>query len=234
MWNRNKHKIILINLLREIYRSPDIRTALGFKGGTAALLLYDLPRLSVDLDFDLLDAAKKDAVIKKIKNLADEKLTLVDEADKRFTIFFLFSYGKDTKKIKIEVSKRPTLASYELKNYLGLPLLAMKKEDIAADKLACLLTRKKLASRDLFDLWFFLKNDWRINEAILKEKTGLKLPDALKGAEEIIKKIPNIRLLHGLGELLDSEKQKDWVRKNLKEELLFQIELLVEVRTSDY
>lgn len=43
-------------------------SVLGFKGGTAALLFYGLPRLSVDLDFDLI---KPEAIslerLKKIK-----------------------------------------------------------------------------------------------------------------------------------------------------------------------
>jgi len=42
---------------------------LGFKGGTAAMLFYGLPRFSVDLDFDLLDSDKKELVLEKISQL---------------------------------------------------------------------------------------------------------------------------------------------------------------------
>ena len=51
----SKHKSILLQILKDIYSDTSIAPYLGFKGGTAALLFYDLPRNSVDLDFDLLD-----------------------------------------------------------------------------------------------------------------------------------------------------------------------------------
>lgn len=49
------HKTILIRILKDIYTDTTIGPFLGFKGGTAAYLFYDLNRFSVDLDFDLLD-----------------------------------------------------------------------------------------------------------------------------------------------------------------------------------
>jgi hypothetical protein len=59
MFDQTKHKIILIEILKSIYGDPDLRTALGFKGGTAAMLFYDLPRLCVVLVFDFLIEDKK-------------------------------------------------------------------------------------------------------------------------------------------------------------------------------
>ena len=56
----------------------------------------------------------------------------------------------------------------------------MKKEDMIAGKMSAFLTRKKFAARDLFDLWFFLKEEWSINENILKEKAQLSLKKPLK------------------------------------------------------
>ena len=63
------HKNILIHILKDIYTNTEIGPILGFKGGTAAYLFYDLSRFSVDLDFDLLDAEKEDLVFEKIKNI---------------------------------------------------------------------------------------------------------------------------------------------------------------------
>lgn len=51
MINRALHQTNFITILKEIYSDPEIRTALGFKGGTAAMFFYDLPRFSVDLVF---------------------------------------------------------------------------------------------------------------------------------------------------------------------------------------
>lgn len=226
MFDSEKHKIVLIRILKEIYSRPLLRTSLGFKGGTAAYLFYNLPRMSVDLDFDLLDSTEKQTVFEEIKKILLQFGTLKEAVEKRETLFFLLSYGTGERKIKVEISKRPTKSNYEVKNYLGIPILVMKKEDMAANKLAALLTRAKFASRDLFDLWFFLKNDWDINEKIVKERTGLSLKQAL---ERTIQKTERLTssLLSGLGELVD-EKQKIFVREKLKEELLFNLRLYLE------
>jgi len=53
------HNNLLVQILKDIYSDTDISPFLGFKGGTAAYLFYDLPRFSVDLDFDLLDETKR-------------------------------------------------------------------------------------------------------------------------------------------------------------------------------
>jgi len=229
MLNKEKHKFILVSALKEIYSVPDLRNALGFKGGTAALLFYGLPRLSVDLDFDLLDIDKLPIVFKKMKKLLSAVGNLEEAMEKRYTLFFLLSYGKSERKVKVEISKKKTVSSFELKNYLGIPVLAMKKEDMIAEKLSALLTRKKLASRDLFDLWFFLKQGWGINGKVVKEKTSLSLPRALNKAIKIIKKVPNNKVLNGMGELLE-EKQKQSIKETLKDDLIFQIRLYKETK----
>jgi predicted nucleotidyltransferase component of viral defense system len=64
-----KHKSILIKILKDIYSHPTIGPILGFKGGTAANLFYNLDRFSVDLDFDLLDTTKEELVFKEIKSI---------------------------------------------------------------------------------------------------------------------------------------------------------------------
>lgn len=48
-----KHKNILLQILKDIYSDTTIAPYLGFKGGTAAHLFYNLNRDSFDLDFDL-------------------------------------------------------------------------------------------------------------------------------------------------------------------------------------
>lgn len=201
MFDQSRHKIILVKILKEIYAQPELYGALGFKGGTAAFLFYGLPRLSVDLDFDLLAEKKKSLVLEKLKKILPEFGKLVEAVEKRNTLFFLVSYGREERNIKLEISKRPSKASFSVRSYLGIPVLLMGKESMLAGKLAAFLTRKKFAARDLFDLWFFLKNDWEINEEVLKEKTGLSLEQALEKAVEKAKKIKK--------------------KKNLQKEVLF-------------
>ena len=54
----NKHKFFLFQILKEIYEDKELSGILGFKGGTALMFFYDLPRFSVDLDFNLLNSSK--------------------------------------------------------------------------------------------------------------------------------------------------------------------------------
>jgi len=67
MFDKNKHKKILVKILKDIYSDKDTRNVLGFKGGTALFLFYNLPRISVDLDFNLLEEEKKSLVFEKMK-----------------------------------------------------------------------------------------------------------------------------------------------------------------------
>ncbi len=172
MLDHTKHRVTLIDILKSIYGDPDLRTILGFKGGTAAMLFYDSPRLSVDLDFDLLDEDKKESVFERMKAILERPGVLREAKEKRLTLFFLVSYEKGEHTIKVDISKRKGASGFELKGYLGVTALVMKPEDVIAGKLSALLTRRKFATRDVFDLWFFLKNKWIINEMVLTERSG--------------------------------------------------------------
>lgn len=228
MVNIDLHRTIFINILREIYSDPLLRNILGFKGGTAAMLFYELPRFSVDLDFDLLDPEKKEAVFKRLEEILSQFGNLTQIKEKRYTLFFLLNYQKGERNLKVEVSKRPSKSGYELKNYLGISMLVMNKEGMAAGKLSALLTRKRFAARDLFDLWFFLKNNWQINKEVVKEKTGMSLAEALQKIQNQVKAVKKTELLAGLGDLLDN-KQKIWIKEKLIDELLFLLRLYQEM-----
>lgn len=220
--NLDKHRAVLIEILRSFYTSSLLRNALGFKGGTAAVLFYGLPRMSVDLDFDLLHPDSKQDVFTEISKLILQFGRVIEAKEKRFTLFFLLSYGKGERQVKIEISKRPSAARFLSKNYLGIPMLVMEKEDMAAGKLSAVLTRPRFAARDLYDLHFFLKERWEFNGELVKEKTGMLLGDAFSKARGVTKAAKQTDLLAGLGELID-EKQKAWVREKLKDELVFQL-----------
>lgn len=224
MLDPKKHRIVLVEMLQDIYADPDLRTLLGFKGGTAAMLFYDLPRLSVDLDFDLLNADKKNLVFERMKTLLPKHGILRKATEKRYTLFFLISYEKGEHTIKIDISKRAGISGFHPKSYLGVTALLMKEADMAACKLSALLTRKKFAMRDVFDIWFFFKNHWSINEVVLKEETKLSVRKALTQAIKKVRPISSNQVLVGLGELL-SEKQRIWAKDKLIEETLFYLRL---------
>jgi len=160
----------------------------------------------------------------RIKNIVSA-LNIVEEAvEKRHTLFFLLRYKKGVKNIKIEISKRSSKTAYSEQSYYGISMLVPKKEDMAAHKLLALLNRKKFASRDMFDIWFFLQEEWPINGKIVQEGTGASLFEALQKAINLVQKKNSSELLQGLGELVN-EKQKVFVRKKLKDDLIFLLRL---------
>lgn len=213
-------------ILKEIYSDISISPLLGFKGGTALYLFYKLPRFSVDLDFDLLDESKKDIVFFKVTKISQKMGELRDSREKYFTFFWLLSYEKGQKQVKIEISKRSLWSSYEVKNYLGLPVLVMKKEDMFANKLTALLGRKILVNRDIFDIWFMASNNWDINSELLEKRTNLKSEKYIQKCIDYLEKRPPKNILNGLGDLLDN-KTKAWVKENLLKDTIFYLRLKI-------
>ena len=97
MLNREKHQLIMAQILKDIYSDIALASLLGFKGGTAAFMFYDLPRFSVDLDFDLLDESQEEHVFERVGEII-KKYGIIKEAEKkRFTLFFLLSYDQKEK-----------------------------------------------------------------------------------------------------------------------------------------
>jgi len=231
--NISAHKTILVKILKDIYSNPILGNVLGFKGGTAANLFYGLNRFSVDLDFDLLDESKEDYVFEEIRKILENYGEVREARKKRFNLFYLLSYNQKeptAQNIKIEINRRNFNSQYELKNYLGITMKVMVKEDMLAHKLVAAYERLGKTNRDLFDVWFFLKNDWPINKNIIEKRTGMKFSDFLNKLIQSIEKLPQRGILAGMGELLD-EKTKNWVKLHLKEDLLFLLKLKLEAES---
>ena len=222
MLNIRKHRLVLVQILKDIYSDSQLGPLLGFKGGTAAYLFYGLPRFSVDLDLDLLDTEKKDFVFQKIKNILEKYGKIKETREKRFTLFFLLSYEEGLQNVKIEISKRTFPNQYEIRDYLGISMLVMQKSYMFAHKLVALTERKQLANRDLFDIYYFFSQHWEIDEKIIKLRTGCSLKEYLRKCLSFIEKVNNKQILQGLGDLID-EKQKALVKNKLKQELIFLI-----------
>ncbi len=221
------HKNVLVKILKDIYTDTSLGHFLGLKGGTAAYLFYNLGRFSVDLDFDLLDENKEKEVFEKIENIVKKYGIIKKKTNKRYTLFILLSYSEEVSNIKIEINKRNFGSKYEVKNYLGISMLIMKKEDMLAHKLVAMTERGRTANRDIFDVWFFLENNWEINKEIVEKRTGIKFNNYLKKCIKFIEKLPNQGILSGMGELLD-EKQKAWAKKNLKKDTMFLLKLMLD------
>lgn len=228
MLNQNKHKNILLSILKDIYNDNTISSQLGFKGGTAAYLFYNLTRFSVDLDFDLLDKNYEQIVFEKVKNIAGAYGKIKDAQKKFFTLFFMVSYGEQDRNVKVDISRRIKGSQYETKQFLGIPMLVMKQEDMCANKLLAMSERMERFSRDIYDVWFFLSKMWPINKNIVEDRSKKKLPEFLLDLANKLERLPENQILEGMGELLD-DKQKSWVKASLKKETIFQLRLRAEL-----
>jgi predicted nucleotidyltransferase component of viral defense system len=227
MLDRNIHKTILLQLLKDIYASSSIGPVLGLKGGTAAHFFHGLGRFSVDLDFDLLNESKEDIVFNQIENILREYGTVKEKQKKLNTLFFLLSYGERDQNIKVEINRRIFGSRYELKSYLGVSMLVMIEEDMFAHKLVAMLERTKTANRDVFDVWYFLKNRWPINKKIVEKRTKMGFRDYLKKCVKFVESMSDRGILAGMGELMDA-KQKAWVKANLKKDTAFLLKVRLE------
>lgn len=227
MFDKEKHKLIMIRILKDIYSDNSLGKILGFKGGTMAYLFYDLPRESVDLDFDLLDKSQEEIVFEKVKTIISKQGKIVESIIKKNTIFFLLDYGFEERKLKIEITRNKTDTKFEVKNYLGISMLTMSRSAMVACKLLALATRTKMANRDVFDVWYFLKNNWEIDNEVIKNKGKSNINEIIKKSINRIEKIKDNEILFGLGDLLTNS-NKDWVKNNLKTETLLELKMRLE------
>lgn len=215
-----RHKTILLQILKDIYSDTSISPYLGFKGGTAAMFFYNLNRQSVDLDFDLLDESRREIVFQGLLKISSNYGKITDSYVKKFNLLNVISYTRGAQQIKVEVNCRNFGSKYLVKTLLGIPMLVMVEEDMFANKLMAMYERIGKTSRDIFDVYFFEKAGWDINENIVEQRSGLPFKDVIIRCVERLEKMNNKHILDGLGELL-TDPQKDWVRAKLKEETIF-------------
>lgn len=203
MLNSNKHRLYLFQILKDVYEDLELAGILGFKGGTALMFFYDLPRFSVDLDFNLLDPAREKQVLDKITGILSKHGTIYDEAIK--------FYGR------IKISKRDFGSKYEIKNLLGVNVKVMVKPDMFAHKLCAIMDRKTITNRDIFDSWFFMNSKTPLNKSIVEQRTGMSLAEYLHKCITKLETMSDKKLLDGLGELMNNE-TKNFVRHKLRSE----------------
>jgi len=215
----NKHKFFMMQILKDIYNDIELSSALGFKGGTALLFFHDLPRFSVDLDFNLLDLSKEDLVYQKLRALLLLHGGIFDEAKKNFSTVIVLNYGMGERKLKVEISKRNFGDRYEIKNFLGVWMKVMTEPDMFAHKLCALTDRTATANRDIFDCWFFLNRRTPINRTIVESRMQVSLENHIQTCIELLEKKSYTGLLNGLGELMDDETKK-FVKTKLRTETI--------------
>lgn len=220
------HKNVLVKILKDIFSNQEIAPYIGFKGGTAALLFYNLTRFSVDLDFDLFDEKKEDMVFDAV-NIILQNYGKIKARKKRYSIIFILTYNEKlhgAENIKIEINKRTFGSKYVIRNYLGIAMQVMVQEDMAAHKLVAMHERIGKTNRDIFDVWFFLSHNWPINTKIVELRTGMSYKDFLQTCISDLENMNDHGILSGLGELLDT-KQKAWAKTKLRSDTIFLLNL---------
>lgn len=228
MLDINKHQQKMFSLITEIYSTP-LGGILGFKGGTMSYYFYGLNRFSVDLDFDLLDPNKHELISTFIPKILTKYGNVKDDSTKHFTYFYLLSYEVGQRAIKIEISKRNDKnSSYIISNFYGTDVIIQKIEDSFANKLLACTTRKTIAYRDFYDVLFFLKKGVVPNENIIINTVNKNLKEYLNMLAKFIEdKINNKLIMHGVGELV-TEKQKQYIRQNFKNELISNLRFYID------
>lgn len=215
----NKHKFFMMQILKDIFSDRELASCLAFKGGTALMFFYDLPRFSVDLDFNLLDKSKERRVYEKVRLMLLKYGKIFDEAIKFYGSIIVLDYGVGERKLKVEISNREYDNHYEVKNLLGIQIRVMTLPDMFAHKLCALLDRTEITSRDIFDCWFFLQNHAAINARIVETRMEMPLAEYIQKCVERVELTSDKSLMSGLGELTDA-KMKSFVRTKLRKETI--------------
>lgn len=223
MLRQNKHRQVMYNILKDIFESR-YSNMIAFKWWTLCYFIYGLNRFSTDLDFDIVLDAWNDDFVLQIKQILNKYWNVKErKSDKKFTYFFILSYWEDNTNIKLEFNKRIWKSNkYEKINFYWTDIKVMDKSSIFANKLVALTDREKLANRDIFDIYFFFKNNFPINEGVIKERTQKDLKQYLEHVLGFIKKINNKWILNWLWELIN-DKQKAFVKNKLLNDLIWLI-----------
>ena len=73
----------------------------------------------------------------------------------------------------------------------------------------------------MFNIWYFSKNNWDINPEVIKTRINKTIKEYLTDCIPVIEKVKDNEILQGIGELLPSEKDKVWVKSQLRKEVVF-------------
>lgn len=209
----------MLQILKEIYSDIELSNYLGFIGGTAMMFFYDLPRFSVDLDFNIIDPAKEDLVYEKVRKILLKYGKIFDEAKKFYGLIVVLDYGTGERKLKVEISNRMFDDHYEVRNLLGVNIKLMVKPDMFAHKLCALLDRSAITNRDIFDCHFFMQQRTPINKNIVEFRIKMPLADHIQNCIVKLESISDKGMLNGLGELMTDE-INFFVRTKLRKETI--------------
>ena len=82
-------------------------------------------------------------------------------------------------------------------------------------------------SRDVYDVWFFLKQRFPMNKEIVESRSGLSFKTQVQKCIVQLEKMNNRNILDGVGELLTTS-QKDWAKAKFQAETIALLKLRLE------
>ena len=215
--------------LKIIYQSKE-GTKLGFGGGTALRICYNLPRYSEDLDFELIgENFDLNNFLSDFKNgfskfNTDTDIRIPIKSFDKIVIKFWLKFSnllqplgltphKSEKFfIKMEIYTTPPKSVIYEPVYVSkfdeyFPVLTGNLETLFANKTCAIFERKYLAPRDYYDLLWYLNKGIEPNYKVLKE-----LSIKIKNKEELIKsmkqkvnEVGKIELINTIGRFLDNK-----------------------------
>ena len=220
----NKHRFMMMRILKDVFSDSQLSSILAFKGGTSLMFLYGLLRFSTDLDFNLLDRTKEQFAFSRMQAILTKYGKIADANIKFFGPIAVLDYGVGERKLKIEISNREYGNHYERKNFNGINIPVMTKEDMFAHKLCALLDRKDITGRDVFDCHFFLSKNTEINKDIVEYRMEKPLVNYIQDCIDALHKLSDKTIMSDMGELLD-DKGKTFVRTAMRNETISLLEI---------
>ena len=159
----------LLSLLEAVKSHPFLRSRMALKGGTALnLFLFDVPRLSVDIDLNYVGTPDRDAMLKERPKVEEaiqavcsrERLTVrrapSEHAGGKWRLSYANAAGRPGNlELDVNFMLRVPLWPIALFDSRAMGTITVKqipivdRHELAAGKLAALCARQ--ASRDLFD-----------------------------------------------------------------------------------
>lgn len=179
----------LMDVLDFINNNEKLSTYLVLKGGTSInLTVFNLPRLSVDIDMDFSINCIKEEMLKKRKEITSiirmymeiNNYSFSENTKSKFALdSFVFNYinnsgNKDNLKIEINYMNRAHIYESEVRNVTisflkKIQILTLNKYELFGSKIKALLERCTI--RDVYDVYYMLKSKiFTDNEYLLIKK----------------------------------------------------------------
>jgi len=177
-----------VSILEYLYSISE-SDVITFQGGTCLRLLYGCPRYSEDLDFVVSGTEILPTIFKKISPAVEKLSPLFEgkvwmriqkesESLVRWKLYYEPVENNENTSVSVEFAKYPAYTSQLLplkvpKGYPATPLILVKAEteqEILADKINAIATRKYLKGRDIFDIWLLKSKGVLVDVDMVEKK----------------------------------------------------------------